>query len=294
MSYRFRQKEKIPAGIRRIGREQISAALIGFSRNDNIHLSIHQARKRLKCIRSLLHLIRPGLDPAIFKTEDRRYRNIGRKMSSARDAQVLLETLTQLENRFGISNTSTLRSWLHDRHQQAELKLDKQLLREVENDLHAGKKQFSKLGLKQIGFIQMAQGAKITYKQGRAAFLQASHTQDGEHYHDWRKDAQRHWRHMQLLRPCWPEMIDTRARYAHRLAQLLGDDHDLEVFAQLVNKHQGEFKDDLDLENLLSSTRKAQKDLRKSSNTHAHLLYAEKPSHFQLRLTAYWEASVGL
>jgi len=292
MSYRFRLKETIPSGIRRIAREQINAALQVLSQGDDINQSVHQARKRIKCIRSLLHLIGPGLDPTVFKAEDRRYRNIARHLSGARDAQVLLETLTGLKARFELTDTTVLHDWLRDQHQQAERALDRTTIGNVVDALHEGKKGFSKVVPKQIGFLNMAEGAKATYKCGRAAFLLAMRTQDGEHFHDWRKDAQRHWRHMQLLRFCWPEMIDMRARYVHELSQLLGDDHDLEVFGLMLEKNRAEFNKMFDHEALLHNTRKTQKSLRKLSTPHARRLYAQRPRDFQQGLMTFWNASV--
>ncbi len=296
MSYRFRVKETVPSGIRRIGREQVNAALQALSQTQDIHQSIHQARKRIKCLRSLLHLTRPGLEASVFKTEDRGYRDIGRRLSGARDAQVLLETLTKLESRSGShmerTNTSAIRTWLYDRHRNAELKFDKAMLESIRDELQERKRRFSTMPLKQVNFPNIAEGAKSTYKNGQMAFLHAVKTQDGEHFHDWRKDAQRHWRHTQLLRPCWPQMIDMRARFAHELSQLLGDDHDLEVFGAMLQKHSALFKDRTDLEELLSSKTQAQRDLRGLSVTHGQLLYAEKPRHFQHRLTTCWNASV--
>jgi len=291
MSYRFRLKETVPSGIRRIGREQINAVLQVLSQGDDINQSVHLARKRIKCIRSLLHLIRPGLEVSVFKAEDHRYRDIARHLSGARDAQVLLETLTTLEARSKIADTIILRDWLHDQHKEAERTLNSKKVGEVQDALLEGKKRFSKMVPKQIDFRDLAEGAKETYKCGRAGFLKAMRTQNGDHFHDWRKEAQRHWRHMQLLRFCWPGMIDMRARYVHELSQLLGDDHDLDVFGLMLEKNRAEFNKTFDHEALLYSTRKTQKSLRKLSTPHAQRLYAQRPKDFQQGLMTFRNAS---
>ena len=292
MSYRFRLKETVPSGIRRIGREQINAALQVLSKGDNLNQNVHLARKRIKCIRSLLHLIRPGLDASVFKAEDRRYRDIARRLSGARDAQVLLETLAMLEAHSKIENTKALRNWLHDQHKEAEHTLNKSKVGEVQDALLEGKKRFAKMVPKQVDFGNLADGARETYKCGRSGFLKAMRSQNGEHFHDWRKEAQRHWRHMQLLRFCWPGMIDMRAKYVRELSQLLGDDHDLEVFGQMLEKNRSEFNKAFDHEALLHCTRKSQKSLRKLSIPQAHRLYAQKPRDFQDSLMVFRNASI--
>ena len=296
MSYRFRVKESIPRGIRRIGREQINASLQALSQAEDIHQAIHQARKRIKCLRSLLHLVRPGIEASVFKAQDKGYRNIGRQLAGARDAKVLLETLTKLENRpeewKEKINTSPIRTWLLAQYRNTELAFDRARLESIRHELQDRKKQFSTMPLKQVEFFDICEGARSTYQNGRAAILYAVKTQDGEHFHDWRKNAQRHWRQIQLLRPCWPPMIDMRAKFAHELCQLLGDDHDLEVFSAMLKKNNSLFRGKLDLEALQLRIRNAQEDLRRSSVTHGQLLYAEKSRHFHQRLTACWNASV--
>ena len=296
MSYRFRVKESIPRGIRRIGREQNNASLLALSQSEDIHQTVHQTRQRLKCLRSLLNLVRHGLEASVFNAQDKGYRNIGRQLASARDAKVLLETLANLENRPEVCikkiNTNPIRIWLLDQCRNAELSFDKAKLESIRHELQDRKKQFSTMPLKQVEFFDISKGARSTHQNGRATFLRAVKTQDGEHFHDWRKNAQRHWRQTQLLHPCWPQMIHARAKFAHELCQLLGEDHDLWVFGTMLQKNSSLFRDKVDLETLQHSIRIAQKDLRRSTITHGLLLYAEKSRHFQQHLTSCWNASV--
>ena len=297
MSYRFRLKEPIPKGIRRIGREQLSTAIKALSDSEDIHRAIHKTRKRIKCLRSLLHLIRSGLEKPVYSTENKSYRDIGRQLSGARDAQAMLETLMKLDARAGNYpeklNTAPIRTWLYDRHREAEQRLTKDSLTDVLAQLQERKKRFTRLSLKQIVFPVIAEGVKATYKNGRTAFSRAVATHDGEQFHEWRKDAQRHWRQMQLVRPCWPQMMDMRAKQAHELSQFLGDDHDLEVFGVMLKKHGSLFEEKVDLELLQRHRKEAQEELRGSSITYGQLLYVEKPRHFQQRLSSCWKASVG-
>jgi hypothetical protein len=94
------QKKKTPSeGIRRIaaGRaQQAIEELRSAARGEEPAESIHSTRKDLKKLRSLLRLVRGELGEGLYKSENERYREVGRSLSATRDAQVKAETLRSL------------------------------------------------------------------------------------------------------------------------------------------------------------------------------------------------------
>lgn len=68
---------------------------------DDLPESVHSARKDLKKLRSVPRLVCPVIGGERFRTENKRYRDAGRRLSSSRDAEVKLETLVALGERFG-------------------------------------------------------------------------------------------------------------------------------------------------------------------------------------------------
>jgi hypothetical protein len=68
MGYRFRHDdESVEAGLRRIAAEQLTKALASLDA-DALHEGVHDARKRVKKLRGLLRLVRPGVQ-GIFEGE---------------------------------------------------------------------------------------------------------------------------------------------------------------------------------------------------------------------------------
>ena len=63
--------------------------------------AVHEARKDLKKIRSAIRLVRKSLGDELYRRENNHYRDIGRELSGFRDAEVLVETLDGLQERFG-------------------------------------------------------------------------------------------------------------------------------------------------------------------------------------------------
>jgi CHAD domain-containing protein len=78
----------------------------------------------------------------------------------------------------------------------------------------------------------VGRGISRAYRRGRDAFVEADVDPTTEHLHDWRKRVKDLWYHQRLLNDAWPELIAVQAEEAHRLSELLGDDHDLGVLAE--------------------------------------------------------------
>src|SRR5579871_6140946 len=93
--------EPVPAAIRRIVREEIESAarqLNGQGETDRDE-AIHEARKNIKKIRGVLRLMQPELGE-VYRTENIRFRDIGRQLSQFRDAGAMIETFDELRKRY--------------------------------------------------------------------------------------------------------------------------------------------------------------------------------------------------
>jgi hypothetical protein len=130
-----------------------------------------------------------------------------------------------------------------------------------------------------------------SYRGGRKAFAQAFATGNDEDFHEWRKTLQHHWRHMQLLTPCWPSELSTRVEAARALSQILGDDHDITLLRQLVSAPTMTFAPPDDTAAFLKRCRAMHKALRREAETRGARLFAERSRPFVERIEAYWIAA---
>ena len=101
-SYRLFDGEPVGPGIRRIITAQVDDALAQLrGETGSSHAeAVHEARKDLKKVRSALRLVRSELGDESFARENRHYRDTGRMLSEARDAEVRVESLDELVERF--------------------------------------------------------------------------------------------------------------------------------------------------------------------------------------------------
>src|SRR5581483_2794522 len=93
MPYRLQPDGSVPEELRRCAREQLDRAIEELStgvHEDPVE-AVHDARKALKKARSLLRLSRGTLDRDERRRDNAALRHAGRELSSARDAEVMLD-----------------------------------------------------------------------------------------------------------------------------------------------------------------------------------------------------------
>lgn len=227
------------SAVRHVACAELDMAYAALASPPDRHKGVHDARKCLKRLRSLLLLIRPGLPEPLFLSLTDKMRTIARGLAPARDAHALLDAVDKLSGQIDADGDSApvegLRAWLHGRRQAAEQSLKGSIAPEAMHALSGLRPAIAKLAVYPDNFQPIAKGLRESYRGARKTFAQAFASGDDEDFHDWRKTLQYHWRHMQLLTPCWPSELSARVELARSLSQILGDDHDVFLIQQLVS-----------------------------------------------------------
>ena len=132
-----------------------------------------------------------------------------------------------------------------------------------------------------------------TYHRGREAMRNAYAEPTDRRFHEWRKRVKYHCDHCRLLRQLWPALMEARAREAKRLANILGDDHDLTVFCELLRTDPGLCVTPGRRQAILELADRHRKTLRKQARALGLLLFATKSKALRKqfkRYTAAWRA----
>ena len=217
MPYAFQKNEPIPSAVHRIMDEQIVRA--------REHLTarlVHDARKRFKETRALLHLVSDPLG-AQFDVDNTSFRDAGRDLAAARDAEAVLEALAKLDLPRGV-RTRAKRKLEVRRAAMSDAELAGRIAN-VLDQLVVAQARIALWPELHDSFDTIAGGLLRTYRRGRRAMQNASTAAE---FHEWRKRAKEHWYHVQLLRDVWPEIMKPYAGILSDLSHALGDHHDLE------------------------------------------------------------------
>lgn len=320
MSYRLKFDEPVHKGWRRIVGEQIETALEMLRSGEDVDKAIHETRKSMKRVRALLKLLRPGLSTRDFKRENKRFADIARLLSGVRDQAVLAATAAALSERTtgkarvaacSLAEEARTRSQGTAQaqgadeaqgHELAAATVSTSLAVAVAHDkaqrvraaiaaLEQAAKSLKKLKLKSRSFDVVRDGLERTYRDARRDMKLAYKSDIDEHFHEWRKSVQAHWRHMLLIDRAWPDVFTARADLAKEMSELLGEDHDLYVLIQTLAARSGDGAEAAGHDALGRAARVRQAEIRAELAAKGKALFAEPAARFVARVDRYWTAA---
>src|ERR1044071_7716313 len=100
MAFRLKLREPLSEGLKRVFCEQIESALHCCQNPAKQRgVTVHEVRKHLKKLRAAMRLATAQVGKNCHACEDRCVRKIGRLVSDLRDAQVRLQTFTELRDK---------------------------------------------------------------------------------------------------------------------------------------------------------------------------------------------------
>jgi CHAD domain-containing protein len=297
MAYRWNAKKSSKSNLSRLARGQLRAAIEELTdpfgdRAD----AIHDARLRLKKLRSLVRLTRTAA-PDRFATENAALRDAARALSTQRDQQAMIEALDKLhghaEREWGES-PGRLRPLRELRNQftasnQHESNGDdhERLICQVSDDLRAAEERL-KGWTSEAHDRVVVTGFAASYRRGRTAFRAVLASATAENLHEWRKQIKYHRYQVRLFQVAWPAMLEAHCEELKRLSDFLGDDHDLVLLRQtLCEAHAAELGEPT-LNELTGLIERRRCELQAEAIPLGRLLFAEKPKHLTRRFMQYW------
>jgi CHAD domain-containing protein len=282
--------------MRRVARGRAERAighLREAERADDPAEAIHAARKDLKKLRAVARLLRRELGEDGYRAENARYREAARLLSESRDAEVKLETLEGLRERFAAALPGgATEQWLglltgeRDRAVAAMREGASTSAGAAKELLEEGRERIESWPLRTDSWKLVGPGLRRTYRRGRRAMRRAAEEPDGANLHEWRKRVKDLAYQLRILRGATPGSLAGCAGWAEELAEALGDHHDLALL-----------RDDLRERNLPSVPAPAleaaiaarQAELAVASFDLGEKLYARRPSSFLREMRRGWE-----
>lgn len=203
---------------------------------------LHKCRRRLKAVRALLRLVRPG-DETFFREENARYRDVAATLAGPREATALIETVDRLGE-------------AHPHHADLYAGLRAELV-ERRNAVMSDVTTFVSVidaaiatcrqGLLRVGALSLpadpnasaaivARGVLTGLERARKALAAARSHGEEEDFHDLRKAVKAHAAQLDLVGKLWPGGDKARRKALDKLGGRLGDLNDLAVFEALLKR----------------------------------------------------------
>ncbi|MBV9405970.1 MAG: CHAD domain-containing protein [Acidobacteriaceae bacterium] len=296
MPYRLKRGESVPEGIRRIVQEEIDSASdqLNHANGKKRDEAIHEARKSLKKIRGTLRLMEPELG-RVYRAENTRLSELGRKLSEIRDAAAIIEVFSSLVEKYNGSLQknafASIRRGLEKSKRETEERANlPRLTQRALSTLRITGKRAGNWPLETDGFAAIEPGLELRYRRGRQAMAVAEKDPTPQNYHEWRKRVKDHWYHIRLLESLWTDVMRAREGSLKNLETWLGDDHNLVVLREKLDQNPEAFGEAKDLQLFATLMDQHQKELRDNALSIGQRVYEEKPRQFTRNLEKLWDA----
>jgi CHAD domain-containing protein len=205
---------------------------------------VHETRKEMKKVRAGLRLLRGALGKRNYHHLNQLVRDAAQPFTSARDAKILCEALDELASRAEISPNNAgmimVRRILQQELQIGLGSLSESVLIEVTSKLRKVERELQNLPEASIKAGLADSALKRARRKARKTFAIAKREPSNENLHEWRKQVKYHFNQLEFMQPIKPKRIGAIINRAHKLADFLGDDHDLALLQEkLTSPEQG-------------------------------------------------------
>jgi CHAD domain-containing protein len=295
-AFRLSPGQPVPDELRRAAHGRIDHALdeLRGDSDSSREEAVHEARKDMKKLRALLRLVRAELGDDIYRAENETFRDTARQLAGVRDADVMLATLSDLEERYG--DLPGVAKRLRPALVAHRFRMSGGSLRPASTaavaTLVQTRARVEDWPLHTRGFEAFEAGLRRSYRRGRRDFAAARDLPSAENVHQWRKRVKDLWYHLSLLEESWKPVMSALADEAHELSDRLGDDHDLSVLLEWAHEHSSTLNGaDPVLRGFDVIVEARRRELQEEAFELGRRLYADKPGVFVGRIRGWWEAA---
>jgi len=296
MGFRLRKSESASAGARRVAQEEIEKALelLEAKRTDPAE-TVHELRKHFKKVRAALRLVRDEVGPEVYERDNLAVRDLGRRLSAARDAAVRVTALDRLrevsEKDVPGEEMAAVRRKLVRRQKEAVRRLQKgPAFPEMAAELQDIRRRVQAWPLTKTGFACLEPGLRRVYGQGRKGHAVSYQEGTDEAFHEWRKRAKDLRYHIDMLSPAWPAVLEDVEKTLHDLTDCLGDDHDFADLRRSLTASRRLLPPNAAGTMVIELIDRRRSDLQAKARPIGARIYSEKPKRFTARLGSYWDA----
>lgn len=292
MAFRIRQDESMAHGLRRLAKKQLASAREcldgGKSPGES---AVHAARKSVKKVRAIVHLVRSD-DGRRLSKSPKRLRDANRVLSQSRDADAMTETLATLLDREPRILSEHTRARLHRQLAEHRDALSRAVAeggtwRDVTDELSAIRKTVKRWSQSHEGFGAMAPGLRKTHRLGGKLMGRAVDGDDADSFHEWRKQIKALWYELRLLEEFSPSV----KRYVEQLGRAetaLGDDHNIAVLCGFLGESRAVAGEAGAMRQFLRQAGRYQQELRRTAVADTKAIYEVTTGAFVREVRQAW------
>ncbi len=250
---------------------------------ENLPESIHNTRKGIKFIRTLLRLLKNLLGQEKFEQTNLFFRDKSRYISEFRDLHVIIALLQHVTSEAHSVRPKNIKPALKKLRNQEQKLLDQahqqnqfeKMADELEESCSILDEHLETVRGVSVLFV----GLEDIYRNG-ATHLSLAHGEGKtDQFHEWRKQVKHLLHSYQIMMQYWPETLDINGKSLQQLSDYLGEEHDLALLEELLNND--ELKEELTAtEAMLKYIDQKRSFLQRSALNLGDFIYSESVEDF--------------
>jgi CHAD domain-containing protein len=294
MAFELRRGESPAEGVRRAAKQQLAKAVAELEgRGDgDLRAVVHGVRKRSKRVRAAARLVQADLGKD-FKRTNVAVRDAARLLSPIRDAHALVGIFDALvagtPEDWPRQDLLPVRAGLARRATAADERTASRA-GEVDQATEGFRKALHLVKGWRLEDGDVAEGLRASYRDARRAYRAALADPSPPAFHEWRKTTKHVWYQTQLFEPAAPSTLTRQARSFHRLADALGDAHDLTVLTATLRDEEHGLGGAEVVTAAIALAEHRRADLERRSLLLGSRLHVETPKAYAARMTGLWDA----
>ena len=307
-TFRLLPGEELGPGLKRLGVETVDDAIRGFYDGEEVFGdAVHTARKSMKRIRALLRLVRHEIGDKVYRFENAWMRDTARLVSDVRASAVMVKGAEEIRSLYGpLLAEATFDELIHrlgarrDRMEERAME-DPGVVPRVVSNLERARGRYQSwptdpdaksvygMGLRHR-YEAVGPGLRATHARGRQEMVAAYEAAGSAAFHRWRKSVKYLHHQFEILTPLWPEVMIGMTITLSRIADLLGQDHDLAELLQLLADRPDICPDPVERSMMSALASQRRSDLHTASRILGRRIYTESSASLDVRMGAYWES----
>jgi len=291
VSFRLRPRKSITRELRRLARKQLRNARGLLQANTPPDPNaVHEARKSLKKVRTIIQLIDAD-EGRRLDGSTKRLRRVAHMLSRVRDADAMQETVETLHKQQPRLLTSAimkrLKSWMSARRRSVRAGFDDATWTSVEDELRALRRKARHWRPSHRDFSAIAHGIETIHRRGRKALKRAMARQMADDFHRWRKQIKSLWYGLRLLQPT-DSRLGRDIRALRHAEQQLGNDHNVVVLCSALSKDDVLRQTPLGVDQLKLAADRQHLKARKTAIAAAQSIYQHGSRQYARHLKRMW------
>lgn len=237
VSYSINLNNNVEKQLQKTAFSQLKKSIEDIEDNSlSIDKKNHQLRKRCKKMRGLLRIICPQLkNKGVYDSQNQYFKEVAKQFSAVRDKKILEKTFKKIVLNYNLDENRYMQilKSIEAMEAQSEKSVQNHFA-SYRAEYERNKKNIKQYILKKKDSKALDKGIKKGYKKAKKLKKKAYKTPSDKDFHQWRKWVKYHWYHMRLIKKNEKCVFAQRVKLSGKLADILGDEHDISVFKIFV------------------------------------------------------------